>query len=46
MGANMVYFDISPLMVVSEEVIHDVYVLSTGVFNKVILQADCTLIIT
>jgi hypothetical protein len=38
--------DISPLLVVSQKVMQDVYVLSVVVFNRVIRQADCTLIIT
>jgi hypothetical protein len=42
----MVIIDISPLLVVSQKVIPDVYVLSVAVFNKIIRQADCTLIIT
>jgi hypothetical protein len=46
MGANMVYFYISPLLVVSQEVMLDVYVLSATVFNRIIHQADCTLVIT
>jgi hypothetical protein len=32
----MVYFDISPLLVVSQEVMPDVYVLSAFVFNGII----------
>jgi hypothetical protein len=32
--------------VVSQKVMQDVYVLSVVVFNRVIRQADCTLIIT
>jgi hypothetical protein len=42
----MVNIDISPLLVVSQEVMLDIYVLSVAVFNKIIHQADCTLIIT
>jgi hypothetical protein len=42
----MVYIDISPLLVVSQEVMPDVYVLSAAVFNRIICQADCTLIVT
>jgi hypothetical protein len=37
---------ISPLLVVSQEVVLDVYVLSAAVFNRIIRQADCTLIVT
>jgi hypothetical protein len=42
----MINIDISPLLVVSEKVMSDVYVLSAAVFNRIISQADCTLIIT
>jgi hypothetical protein len=42
----MVNIDISPLLVVSYEVMLDVYVISAAVFNRIICQADCTLIIT
>jgi hypothetical protein len=42
----MVNVDISPLLVVSQEVMPDVYVLSAAVFNMIIRQADCTLIVT
>jgi hypothetical protein len=42
----MVNVDISPLPVVSQEVMSDVYVLSTAVFNRILHQADCTLIVT
>jgi hypothetical protein len=42
----MAYIDISPLLVVSYEVMSDVYVLSVVVFNGIIRQADCTPIIT
>jgi hypothetical protein len=41
----MVNIDISPLLVVSQKVIPDVYVLSAAVFNRIIRQADCNLII-
>jgi hypothetical protein len=41
----MVNNHISPLLVVSQKVMPDVYVLS-AVFNRIIRQADCTLIIT
>jgi hypothetical protein len=46
LGANMIDIDISPFLVVSQEVMSDVYVLSTAVFNRIIRQADCTLILT
>jgi hypothetical protein len=42
----MVNIDISPLLVVYQKVMPDVYVLSVAVFNRNIRQADCTLIIT
>jgi hypothetical protein len=42
----MVYIDISPLLVVSQQVMSDVYVLSAAVFNMIVRQADCTLIVT
>jgi hypothetical protein len=42
----MINVDISPLLVVSQEVMPDVYVLSAAVFNRIIRQADCTLIVT
>jgi hypothetical protein len=42
----MVNIDISPLLVVSQKVMPDVYVLSAIVFNWIIRQADCTLIVT
>jgi hypothetical protein len=45
-GANMVNNDISPLRVVSQKVVLDVYVLSVVVFNEIIRHADNTLIIT
>jgi hypothetical protein len=34
------------LLVVSQKVMPDVYVLSTAVFNRIIRHADCTLIVT
>jgi hypothetical protein len=43
---GLVNIDISPLLVVSQEVMSDVYVFSVAVFNMIIHQADCTLIIT
>jgi hypothetical protein len=42
----MVNVDISPLLVVSQEVMPDVYVLSAAVFNRIICQVDCTVIVT
>jgi hypothetical protein len=42
----MVNIDIFPLLVVPQEVILDVYVLSVAVVNRTIRQVDCTLIIT
>jgi hypothetical protein len=38
--------DISLLLVVSQEVMLDVYVLSAAMFNRIFRQADCTLIVT
>jgi hypothetical protein len=40
------WFYISLLLVVSQKMIPDVYVLSSDVFNRIICHADCTLIIT
>jgi hypothetical protein len=37
--------DISPLLVVSQKVMSDVYVLSVAMLNRIIRQVDCTLII-
>jgi hypothetical protein len=42
----MVHLDISLLLVVSQEVMPNVYVLSVTVFNRIIRHADNTLIIT
>jgi hypothetical protein len=42
----MIDIDIPLLLVVSQEVMSDVYVLSAVVFNRIIRQADCTLIVT
>ena len=42
----MTNIDISPLLVVSQKVMSDIYVLSVAVFNMIIHHADCTLIIT
>jgi hypothetical protein len=38
--------DISLLLVIPQEVMLNVYVLSAPVFNGIIRQADCTLIVT
>jgi hypothetical protein len=38
--------DISLLLVIPQEVMLDVYVLSAVVFNRIIRQEDCTLIVT
>jgi hypothetical protein len=38
----MVHIDISLLLVVSQKVMPDVYVLSAAVFNRIICHADCT----
>jgi ribosomal protein S25 len=46
MGANMVNYDISPLRVVSQEVIADDYVLSADVLNRILRHADSTFIVT
>jgi hypothetical protein len=37
--------DISLLLVIPQEVMPDVYVLSAAVFNRIIRHADCTLIV-
>jgi hypothetical protein len=42
----VVNIDIPLLLVVYQEVMSDVYVLSAAVFNRIIRQADCTLIVT
>jgi hypothetical protein len=41
-GANMANIDISPLLVISHNVMPDVYVLSAVMFNGNIRQADFT----
>jgi hypothetical protein len=41
----MINIDISSLLVVSQKVMPDVTVLSAAMFNRVIRQSDCTLII-
>jgi hypothetical protein len=46
MCANISNFDIPLLLVISQKVIPDVYVLSAAVFNGIIHHADCTLVIT
>jgi hypothetical protein len=38
--------DISLLPMIPQEVMSDVYVLSAAVLNRIIRQADCTLIVT
>jgi hypothetical protein len=43
---NISNFDIPLLLVISQKVISDVYVLSAAVFNGIIRHAGCTLIIT
>jgi hypothetical protein len=42
----MANIDISPSVVVSQKVMSDVYLLCAAVFNRIIRQADCTLIVT
>jgi hypothetical protein len=42
----MINIDISLLLVIPQEVMPDVYVLSAALFNRIIHQADCTLIVT
>jgi hypothetical protein len=42
----MANIDISLLLVISQKVMMDVYVLSAAVFNGIVRQEDCTLIIT
>jgi hypothetical protein len=42
----MANIDISLLLVISQKVMPDVYMLSAVVFNGIMRQADCTLIIT
>jgi hypothetical protein len=42
----MANIDISPLLVVSQKGMPDVYVLSVALFNGIIRQTDFTLIIT
>jgi hypothetical protein len=42
----VIHIDISLLLVVSQEVMLDVYVLSAPVFNRIICQEDYTLIVT
>jgi hypothetical protein len=46
LGANIKHFDISLLLVVSQKVMQDVYVLCAAVFNRIVRHANCTLIIT
>jgi hypothetical protein len=42
----MVYYNISPLLAVSQKVIPDVYVLSATMFNRILYHVDSALIIT
>ena len=42
----MVHLDISLLLVVSQKVMLDVYVLSAAVFNRIICHVDGTLIVS
>jgi hypothetical protein len=42
----MEHLDISLLLVVSQKVMPDVYVLSVAVLNRIFRHADCTLIVT
>jgi hypothetical protein len=42
----MEHLNISLMLVVSQKVMPNVYVLSAVVFNRIIRHADCTLIIT
>jgi hypothetical protein len=42
----MEHHGISLLLVVSQKVMSDVYVLSAVVFNRIIRHVDCTLIVT
>jgi hypothetical protein len=42
----MEHLDISLLLVVSQKVMSDVYVLCAAMFNRFIRHADCTLIVT
>jgi hypothetical protein len=45
-GTNVANIDISLLLVISQKVMSDVYVLGVVVFNGIIYQVYCTLIIT
>jgi hypothetical protein len=42
----MINIDISLLLVIPQEMMPDVYVLCVAVFNRIIRQTDCTLIVT
>jgi hypothetical protein len=46
MCAHMVYYDISPLWVVFQKVVSDVYVLGVAVVNMILSHTDHTLIVT
>jgi hypothetical protein len=45
-GINIGYLNIPPLLVIPQEVIPNVYVLSAAVFNGILRHADSTLIVT
>ena len=45
-GAKISNFDIPFLLVISQKMIPDIYVFSAAVFNEIIRNVDCTLIIT
>jgi hypothetical protein len=46
LGANMKHFDIPLLLVVSQKVMPDVYVLCAAVLNRIFRHVDSTLIVT
>jgi hypothetical protein len=43
---NIDNFDIFPLLVISQKVIPNVYVLSVAMFNGIMQHADCILIVS
>jgi hypothetical protein len=45
-SANIVNYDITPLRVVSQEVVPDVYMICAAVFKRIICHVDCTLMVT
>jgi hypothetical protein len=45
-NCSLVLISISPLLVIPQKVIPNIYVLSAVVFNGIICHADCTLIVT